>query len=274
MKQLAHKIDTKNRTQNVRFYPFVFTGKERDPETGYSYFGARYYDSDLSGLFLSVDPMADKYPGVSPYAYCAWNPIIIIDPSGNDGVKIIDKQKHTIAVTATYYVTSQPIPGIPNTSYSPSEIESMQKDINNNLNSQGFSYEIDGEQYYVYFDLSFVDAGEDWNAKNAAQNDPIGNYLSVLPENATSFFSVKDNGDGTESHVGGVTENNNNIVMNSKFDNTRRRIHEIFHTLFFDNDNAKSGIGNYEPGVDMPNQDDINMLLNNPQLPQKVKEAE
>ena len=36
-----------------------FTGKERDPETGYSYFGARYYDSDLSGLFLSVDPMAE-----------------------------------------------------------------------------------------------------------------------------------------------------------------------------------------------------------------------
>ena len=38
-----------------------FTGKERDAETGYSYFGVRYYDSDLSGLFLSVDPMSDKY---------------------------------------------------------------------------------------------------------------------------------------------------------------------------------------------------------------------
>ena len=24
-----------------------FTGKERDEETGYSYFGARYYDADL-----------------------------------------------------------------------------------------------------------------------------------------------------------------------------------------------------------------------------------
>ena len=44
------------------------------PRTGYYYFGARYYDSDLSGLFLSVDPMSDKYPSISPYAYCAWNP--------------------------------------------------------------------------------------------------------------------------------------------------------------------------------------------------------
>ena len=62
---------------------FTFTGKERDEETGFSYFGARYYDSDLSGLFLSVDPMANKYPSISPYAYCAWNPIKIIDPNGD-----------------------------------------------------------------------------------------------------------------------------------------------------------------------------------------------
>ena len=51
-------------------------------ETGFSYFGARYYDSDLSGLFLSVDPMADKYPSISPYAYCAWNPLKLVDPNG------------------------------------------------------------------------------------------------------------------------------------------------------------------------------------------------
>ena len=52
-----------------------FTGKERDAETGFSYYGARYYDPELSALFLSVDPRADKYPGISPYAYCAWNPV-------------------------------------------------------------------------------------------------------------------------------------------------------------------------------------------------------
>ena len=63
-----------------------FTGKERDRETGFSYFGARYYDSDLSGLFLSVDPMANKYPNISPYAYCAWNPMKLVDPNGEFGV--------------------------------------------------------------------------------------------------------------------------------------------------------------------------------------------
>ena len=30
--------------------------------------------------------MADKYPFISPYAYCAWNPIIATDPIGLDSV--------------------------------------------------------------------------------------------------------------------------------------------------------------------------------------------
>ena len=32
--------------------------------------------------WLSVDPLADKYPNISPYAYCGWNPINAIDPDG------------------------------------------------------------------------------------------------------------------------------------------------------------------------------------------------
>ena len=80
------------------FHPFTFTGKERDTETGYSYFGARYYDSDLSGLFLSVDPMADKYPGISPYAYCAWNPIKLVDPDGKEISTHTDHEGNVVAV--------------------------------------------------------------------------------------------------------------------------------------------------------------------------------
>jgi hypothetical protein len=34
--------------------------------------------------WLSVDPMADKYPSLSPYAYCAWNPIRLVDPDGEE----------------------------------------------------------------------------------------------------------------------------------------------------------------------------------------------
>lgn len=83
---------------------FTFTGKgprkgwrtplskvkyreQRDEETGYGYFGARYMDYELMAMWLSVDPLADKYPGTSPYAYCAWSPIIAKDPNGMDSVR-------------------------------------------------------------------------------------------------------------------------------------------------------------------------------------------
>ena len=63
---------------------FTFTGKERDEETGYSYFGARYMDHELMTMWLSVDPLADKYPNISPYNYCMWNPMKLVDPDGRD----------------------------------------------------------------------------------------------------------------------------------------------------------------------------------------------
>lgn len=69
--------------KTMRFHPFVFTGKERDEETGYGYFGARYMDHELMTGWLSVDPMAGKYPNISPYAYCAWNPINSVDLNGD-----------------------------------------------------------------------------------------------------------------------------------------------------------------------------------------------
>ena len=35
-------------------------------------------------MWLSVDPLADKYPSISPYAYCAWNPVKLIDQDGKE----------------------------------------------------------------------------------------------------------------------------------------------------------------------------------------------
>ncbi len=61
----------------------TFTGKERDEETDFGYFGARYMDHEMMTMWLSVDPLADKYPSISPYAYCAWNPVKLVDQKGD-----------------------------------------------------------------------------------------------------------------------------------------------------------------------------------------------
>lgn len=43
----------------------------------------RLLDTRL-GRWLSVDPLFVKYPGMSSYNYCAGNPIIMMDPNGED----------------------------------------------------------------------------------------------------------------------------------------------------------------------------------------------
>ena len=70
-----------------------FTGKELDTETGYGYFGARYMDHELLTSFISVDRYANKYPSISPYAYCAWNPIRLTDPTGDTIFNAHEKYK-------------------------------------------------------------------------------------------------------------------------------------------------------------------------------------
>jgi len=58
-----------------------FTGHELDRETGLYYAKARYYDPKIS-VFMSVDPLLEKYPSWSPYNYTLNNPINLVDPTG------------------------------------------------------------------------------------------------------------------------------------------------------------------------------------------------
>jgi len=62
---------------------FKFTGKERDEESFYDYFGARYYDARI-GRWGTIDPMMEKHYDFSPYNYVLDNPLILIDPDGKD----------------------------------------------------------------------------------------------------------------------------------------------------------------------------------------------
>ena len=66
---------------------YKYNGKEFGHFFGldlYDY-GARLYDPALV-VWTGVDPLADEYGGISPYAYCGDNPVNVIDP---DGKKVI-----------------------------------------------------------------------------------------------------------------------------------------------------------------------------------------
>ncbi len=61
-----------------------FSGKEdQDVDFGIKYtdFGARLYSPGL-GRWIAPDPANEKYYDLSPYAYCANNPVNLVDPDG------------------------------------------------------------------------------------------------------------------------------------------------------------------------------------------------
>ena len=93
--------------QVVHYYPFgavysdagtddalqryKYNGKELDRMHGlnqYDY-GARNYDP-LMCRFTQIDPLAEKYYDVSPYAYCENNPVLFIDPKGMEKIDALD----------------------------------------------------------------------------------------------------------------------------------------------------------------------------------------
>ncbi len=123
---------------------YTFSAKERDTETGLSYFGSRYYSSDLS-IWLSVDPMSDKYASLSPYVYCADNPVKLVDPNGEDYEVVVDNDNKTITIRATYYVTNETKIGM----------ETAFQYFTSQQQNLSYTNE-DGETYSIKFDLSIA----------------------------------------------------------------------------------------------------------------------
>ena len=64
-------------------HPYKYSGKELETTNGLNLydFHARYHDYTLP-IFTTQDPQQEKYYDLSPYIYCAGNPIMHIDPTG------------------------------------------------------------------------------------------------------------------------------------------------------------------------------------------------
>jgi RHS repeat-associated protein len=63
-----------SRTYTSALYRYGFNGKETDKETSEQDYGMRIYDP-RNPTFLSIDPIAKKYPNLSPYQFASDNPI-------------------------------------------------------------------------------------------------------------------------------------------------------------------------------------------------------
>jgi len=74
-------VTTLNDNQSTQ--PYKYNGKEFVEMHGYDMYdyGWRGYYA-AGNVIPTVDPLAEKYYSLSPYAYCAGNPVKFIDPSG------------------------------------------------------------------------------------------------------------------------------------------------------------------------------------------------
>ncbi len=121
---VAHSGGQAELLQQTDYYPFGYTmrrndyastrpnhhlygGKELQDETvaGRSLewydFDARMYDPVI-GRFLSTDPLAEKYYGLSPYGYCGNNPMNAYDLYG-DSISIMYGNGLEIGETVNYF---------------------------------------------------------------------------------------------------------------------------------------------------------------------------
>ena len=164
----------------------TFTGKERDSETGFSYFGARYYDSDLMTGWLSVDPMADKYPNISPYAYCGWNPVRLVNPDGRDIEIVKDDENKTVSIRGNFYYNKDEIgeqagvfiDGLK------AALDSWSEDIRTALKDESLG----AAGYSVNFEFKYIECeNPEFSAKSDV--DGIGNWVvndSELPSTTSA----------------------------------------------------------------------------------------
>jgi len=82
-----------------------FTGKERDEDFGLNldYFGGRSYDW-LIGRWPTIDPLWLEHPNVSPYVYVLNNPMILVDPDGQQVVyhRVVQKPPTPVEIKQNF----------------------------------------------------------------------------------------------------------------------------------------------------------------------------
>jgi RHS repeat-associated protein len=90
----------KERSWQSDKYRYGFNGKEKDKDFGDEVedFGARLLNKKIS-RWMAVDPLAGKYPSLSPYNFVANNPLNAIDPDGKK-ILIVGSRQYVMAVMA------------------------------------------------------------------------------------------------------------------------------------------------------------------------------
>jgi RHS repeat-associated protein len=173
----------KDRSWQADDAKYDFTGKERDTETGYDYFGARYYDSRI-GRWGGVEPLLDKYISFSPYNYGMLNPLTVLDIDGNDAIITIKGNVITVDIVFKYILDNQENKNIESEyKITQSQFSDFESKINNAVdkwNTAGEDIQMADMKYKVEFKTTFVPLTTQDGADEMANHKNINgsNYIS------------------------------------------------------------------------------------------------
>ena len=92
--------------ENPETQPYKFNGKELDLFHGLNWYDylARGMDT-AAGRFTAIDPLCEKYFALSPYVFCANNPVNYIDPDGKI-IKIANNRVNALTYFAKIAATN------------------------------------------------------------------------------------------------------------------------------------------------------------------------
>jgi RHS repeat-associated protein len=218
-----------DRGENLAMYRFGFNGQEADNEVygdkaSYA-FEFRNYDARL-GRWWGIDPMWQKYPSLSPYTYCANNPLILTDQNGADWDPEVNETTMTITIRATYYTTNE-------------DKDKAQEGADLwNAQSGKYSYttgEGDNQKTYtVNFELKVVSFETARERDEAFHRDGESNIFQI------------DNGLVPKGKRG-IASDGFNIMVRSDA-SSRTFAHEMGHTLGLDD---TQGTGGHDDGMNL-----------------------
>ena len=244
--------------------PYKYGAKELDRTHGLDWYDsqARFYDSILLRT-NSMDKKAGDYTWLSPYLWCAANPIKFVDPTGKQPVKYIDENgikriDWSIVVMVKALDSNANEKAIAkHEKYKKSICEGLENEFNLYLNGDGKGVEnSEGDIVLSSFNIHIVDVDNTSNTKKA--DELSTQYKQEIKDNqpgkngkAAVFMNGSTNG------AFGLTQKATFITISYGAPNGTKS-HELYHTTGApDNGYDKGGILNSPPQIITPEEVDL-----------------